>query len=77
MARKRRFENRWLESLRPLSSGRRELFWDMAQPGLCVRHSRKIAFYVVSGQRARSNSSGATSATIRQCSSPRLARQHA
>jgi integrase len=42
---KKAFTNRWLKSLKPLPQGR-AITWDKTQPGLCIRCSRKIAFYV-------------------------------
>jgi integrase len=42
---KKTFTDRWLKSLKLLPQGR-AITWDKTQPGLCIRRSKKIAFYV-------------------------------
>src|SRR5215472_4111569 len=43
---KRNLTDMWLQAQKPLLSGQRETTWDSRVPGLCIRHSRKVAFYV-------------------------------
>jgi integrase len=49
MSNKIKFTDRWLQSLKPLSSrdpGYRKALWDASMPGLCIRPGHTITFYV-------------------------------
>jgi integrase len=50
---KRNLTDMWLQARKPLPRGRRETTWDSQVPGLCIRHSQKVAFYVYKRPKGR------------------------